>query len=154
MMRKIAARHKATFALVTVALLLGAAVPSALAQDGGPDLIQTAEYDIGLDCPVTAALDPAGTTLWVLMDNCFQGRYALHAYRVADGSRLPADDYASALAVLQGVYIDLFITPMGFTPAGDLSIRYNDPDTYESVNLLIPLASGGQGAAGQHDSVS
>jgi hypothetical protein len=151
-MRKITTHQKARFALVTVALLLGAAVHSSLAQGGGPNLIQTAEYDIGLDCPVTAALDPAGTTLWVLMDNCFQGRYALHAYSVADGTRLPADDYASALTVLRGVYVDLFITPMGFTPAGDLSIRYNDPDTYESVSLLIPLAGGGEATLRRSDS--
>ena len=54
------------------------------------------------------------------------------------------DDYADALVGLDGVYVDLFITPMGFTPAGDLSIRYNDPETYASINLLIPLASGGE----------
>jgi hypothetical protein len=33
---------------------------------------------------------------------------------------------------------------MAFTPAGDLSIRYSDPNTYEISNLVIPLASGGE----------
>jgi hypothetical protein len=54
------------------------------------------------------------------------------------------DDYADALVSLDEPYVDRFVTPMGFTPAGDLSIRYNDPETYESFNLLIPLASGGE----------
>ncbi len=34
-------------------------------------------------------------------------------------------------------------TPLAFTPAGDLSIRYGDFQTAESFNTIIPLASGG-----------
>lgn len=138
--------RKAGVAALVVALICVASVGVSAAQGGGPALVQSAEYDIGLDCPVTAALDPAGTTLWVLMDNCFQRDYSLRAYHVTDGSQASVDDYASTLAALDNVYIDLFITPMGFTPAGDLSIRYNDPDTYESIALLLPLASGGAAA--------
>jgi hypothetical protein len=144
MFRKHIEYQRARFALVIVALMLGAPMVTTAAQDNGLNLTQTAEYNIGLDCPVTAALDPTGTTVWVLMDNCFQYDYSLHAYSVIDGTQVNVDDYASALASLEGVYVDLFITPMGFTPAGDLSIRYNDPDTYASFNLLIPLASGGK----------
>ncbi|MBI5958021.1 MAG: hypothetical protein HY866_04755 [Chloroflexi bacterium] len=127
-----------------VALMLAAPISIYAAQGGGVNLIQTAEYDIGLDCPVTSALDPAGTTLWILMDNCFGYHNSLRAYNVADGTQVDVDDYADALVSLDEPYVDLFITPMGFTPAGDLSIRYNDPETYQSFNVLIPLASGGE----------
>jgi hypothetical protein len=144
MVHKYTEHQRVRFALFVVVLVLGAPLSAIAAQGNGLNLIQTAEYDIGLDCPVTAALDPAGTTLWVLMDNCFQYGYSLHAYNVADGTPVNVDDYADALVSLEGIYVDLFITPMGFTPAGDLSIRYNDPDTYESFNLLIPLTSDGE----------
>lgn len=142
MVHKYVEYQKVAFALLIVVLVWGVSVRGIAAQDNGLNLLQTAEYNIGLDCPVTAALDPAGTTLWVLMDNCFQSAYSLHAFNVADGTQVNVDDYASALVSLDDVYIDLFITPMGFTLAGDLSIRYNDPDTYESRSLLISLASG------------
>ncbi len=144
MLHTIAKHYTARLIGIIVALMLGASTPTSMAQDSSLRLTQTAEHDIGLDCPVTAALDPAGTTLWVLMDNCFQYDYALRAYSIADGAQVNADDYAEVLTALDGVWIDLFITPLGFTPTGDLSIRYNDPDTYASVNLLIPLASGGE----------
>ncbi len=143
-MRKIMVSRSARLAVFITALILVAPILSSVAQSSGLNLIQTAEYDIGLDCPVTAALDPAGATLWVLMDNCFQSDYTLHAYSVADGTQVNEDDYAAALLSLDRVYVDLFITPLGFTPDGDLSIRYNDPDTYASFNLLIPMASGGE----------
>jgi hypothetical protein len=146
MFRKYIEYQRARFALVLVALVLGAPMVTTAAQGNGLNLTQTAEYNIGLDCPVTAALDPAGTTVWVLMDNCFQSGYTLRGYNVVDGTQVNVDDYTDALVSLEGVYIDLFIAPMGFTPAGDLSIRYNNPDTYESINLLIPLASGGEAA--------
>ena len=144
MIRKRTEHQRARFALFIVALIWGASIRTSVAQDNGLNLIQTAEYDIGLDCPVTAALDPAGTTLWILMDNCFGYHNSLRAYNIADGTQVNVDDYADALVSLDEPYVDLFITPMGFTPAGDLSIRYNDPETYESFNLLIPLASGGE----------
>lgn len=143
MILKYMEHQSARFALFVVALILGAPISIYAAQGSGINLIQTAEYDIGLDCPVTAALDPAGTTLWVLMDNCFQYDYSLHAYNAADGTPMNVDDYSDALMILEGIYVDLFTTPMGFIPAGDLSIRYDDPETYESINLLIPLANEG-----------
>jgi hypothetical protein len=144
MVHKYTEHQSVRFALFVVVLVLGASLSAVAAQGNGLNLIQTAEYDIGLDCPVTAALDPVGTTVWVLMDNCFGYHHSLHAYNVAGGTPANVDDYADALVSLEGIYVDLFITPMGFTPAGDLSIRYNDPDTYESFNLLIPLTSGGE----------
>ena len=115
MVHKYTERQRAGFVLFVVALILGASVRISLAQDNGLNLIQTAEYDIGLDCPVTAALDAAGTTLWILMDNCFGYHNSLHAYNVADGTQVDVDDYADALAGLDEPYVDLFITPMGFT---------------------------------------
>ena len=145
MIRKYTEQQRTGFAIFLIAALIwGAPISTHAAQSNGLDLIQTAEYDIGLDCPVTAALDPAGTTLWILMDNCFGYHNSLRAYNIADGTQVNVDDYADALVSLDEPYVDLFITPMGFTPAGDLSIRYNDPVTYESFNLLIPLASGGE----------
>lgn len=135
--------RKARVSIFIVVLILVAPVSVNALQGNGLNLIQTAEYDIGFDCPVTAALDLTGTVLWVLMDNCFQSDYVLRAFDVADGTQVNENDYADALVGLEGVYIDLFITPMGFTPAGDLSIRYNDSETYESTNLLIPMANDG-----------
>jgi hypothetical protein len=135
--------HHKTALVILVMFILGAVIHVNIAQNS-LNLIQTAEYDIGLDCPVTSALDPADETVWVLMNNCHDGDYYLRAYNVADGTQVDVDDYADALLSLEGSYIDLFITPLGFTPDGDLSIRYNDPETYASTNLLIPLASGGE----------
>jgi len=54
------------------------------------------------------------------MDNCFQYEYVLHAYDIETGTRVNADDQSAALSALDGVYIDQFISPLGFTPAGDL----------------------------------
>jgi hypothetical protein len=143
MVRTYAEQLLARFGILIVALILGASIWVSVAQDG-LNLIQTAEYDIGWECPKAAALDAEGTTLWVLMDNCFSSKYVLRAYNVADGTQVNTDDYAEDLASLSGFYIDPFITPMAFTPEGDLSIYYNDPETYESVHTLIPLATGGE----------
>lgn len=144
MTRRHREQYAARFAVLVVALLAAAPVGISTAQGNGPGLVEVAELDIGLDCPVTAALDPSGATLWVLMDNCFQRGYSLRAFHASDGTPVSVGDYADALASLDGIYIDLFITPMGFTPAGDLSIRASDPETHESIHLLIPLASGGE----------
>lgn len=145
MMRKNMVRRSARFAAFIVALMLGAPLLSSMAQGNGLNLIQTAEYDIGFSCPVASALDPMGTTLWVLMHSCFQRDYILHTYSVADGSLVSEYDYADVLAGLTNpnIFIDSFSTPMAFTPQGDLSIRYTDIETYESFNLLLPLDSGG-----------
>ncbi|MEZ4668264.1 MAG: hypothetical protein R3E39_10145 [Anaerolineae bacterium] len=121
-------------------LLLAAFLP-ARAQ-GRIELTQTAEYNIGVDCPVATALEPGGTTYWILMNNCGQRGYTLHAYNVADGSEVTTDTYATALMNLEDVFVDPFINPLGFTPSGDLSIRYNDSDTYESRNIIISLSTG------------
>jgi hypothetical protein len=139
-------RHRFTlYLMLTVAIvaLLPAAI-TAHAQDSGPGLIQTAEYDIGLDCPVASALDPTGEAIYILMNNCGSSRYYLLVLDADEGFRLPVDDYAADLAVLNGTYIDLFIMPLAFNPDGDLSLRFNDPDTYVSFNLVIPVATGGE----------
>lgn len=135
---------QAGLAVFLAACALGTPIATVIAQDNSIRLTQTAEYNLGIDCPVAAALDPTGTTLWVLVDNCFQYGYVLHAYDIATGMRVNTDDHLAALSALNGVYIDQFITPLGFTPAGDLSIRYYASDEAHSQNLLIPLASGGE----------
>ncbi len=137
-------RRTAGVLLMFLIFTWAAFVPGVAAQGGGPTLVQTAEIALGLDCSAASALDPAGETLWILMNDCGYRRYSLRAYRLPDGTQVETDDWSDALTNLDGVYLDGFITPMGFTPAGDLSIRYNDPDTYASLNLVIPLASGGE----------
>ncbi len=126
--------------------ILAASIQSAFAQDTNPTLTQTAEYNLGFDCPVATILDPTGTTLWMLMDNCFQSSFTLRAYNVSDGTQLAVDDYAAALKGLAGIdnFIDPSQNPLAFTPTGDLNIRYNDFQTSESFNTIIPLASGGE----------
>lgn len=147
MVRNDRTRQRAGFALLIVAIMIALfTIPQGVgtAQDDSLNLTQTAEYDIGFDCPLASALDPDGTTLWVLMNNCGSKRYNLQAYDVSDGTRITENDYADALLPLDSIYVDPFINPLAVTPDGDLSIRYNDPDTYESINLLIPLATGGE----------
>ena len=61
MIRWCTGHRKAVLALLVALLILATAIPISIAQDS-LNLIQTAEYDIGLDCPVTSVLDPAGTT--------------------------------------------------------------------------------------------
>lgn len=130
--------------MVFMTLILSAIGGISVAQDGSPGLTQTAEYDIGTDCPAAITLDPTGESLYLLMNKCGQAGYYLLALNVAEGYRLPVDDYAEGLSVLNDVYIDFFINPFAFTPDGDLSIRYNDLETYGSFNVIIPLASGGE----------
>jgi hypothetical protein len=146
MIRKYMLRRSARFAIFIGVLILCAPLLTSMAQSNGLDLIQTAEYDIGFECPVASVLDPTGTTLWLLMNNCGQSDFVLRAYNVADGSQVNENDYADALAGLADpeVYVDAFIKPLAFTPEGDLSIRYTNIETYQSLNLLIPLASGGE----------
>lgn len=137
-------RHRFTLRLMVAIFVLLSAAIIGHAQESGPELIQTAEYDIGVDCPVASALDPTGEAIYILMNNCGTSRYYLLALDADEGFRLPVDDFAADLAVLNGTYIDLFITPLAFNPDGDLSLRYNDPDTYASFNLVIPVATGGE----------
>lgn len=122
------------------------------AQDDSLTLTQTAEYDIGFDCPLASTFDPTGTKLWVLMNNCGSRRYTLQVYNVMDGSNITENDYADALLALDTIYVDGFINPLAVTPDGDLSIRYSDPDTYESINLLIPVTTGGEATTIKSDS--
>jgi len=114
------------------------------AQDSNLSLTQTAEYDIGFDCPVNSVLDATGEMIWVLMDNCFGFGYKIHAYDISTGEQINTNDYIDELTMLDGVYIDVFSKPLGLTPDGHLSIRYNDPETYESINILIPITSDGE----------
>lgn len=144
MTRSMITRHKRILFMAMIALVMGLPVLHSAAQGNGPTLAQTAEYDIGFDCPTATALDPTGTIVWVLTDNCAARHYTLHAYRVEDGTPLEVDDWSATLESLDEIWIDSFIEPMAFTPQGDLSIRYSDPYTYESSNLVIPLASGGE----------
>lgn len=134
------------FAVIMMVLLLSTPLLSASAQDSALNLIETGEYDIGFGCPLASALDPGGTTIWVLMNSCVQREYTLHVYNLADGAQVNEHDYADALVGLAhpDIYIDPFISPMAFTPEGDLSIRYVDSQTSESFNLLIPVVSGGE----------
>ena len=126
--------------MMTVVFMIPQA--AANAQDDSLTLIDTAVYDIGFDCPVTSTLSPDGTILWILMDNCGDSRRNLQAFNVADGTKVNEEDYAEALAPLDAHYIDHFTNPLAFTPDGDLSIRYIDPDTYESSSIVISLADG------------
>jgi hypothetical protein len=122
------------------------------AQDDSLNLTQTAEYDIGFDCPLASTFDPTGTKLWLLMNNCGSRGYNLQTYDVSDGTNVTENDYADALLTLDTIYVDTFINPLAVTPDGDLSIRYNDPDTYESINLLIPVATDGEATTIKSDS--
>ncbi len=79
---------RSSLALLLAALILGTSIQAVVAQDQAPILTQTAEYNLGFDCPVATTLDPTGATLWVLMDNCFQSGFKLRAYNVADGTPL------------------------------------------------------------------
>lgn len=145
-MHKYMLRRSAGLALFIAALIWGASSLTSMAQDNSLNLIQTAQYNIGFKCPVASALDPTGTTLWILMNNCLKSGFAVSAYNIADGSQVNEDDYADALMGLAGpdVFVDPFVRPLAFTPEGDLSIRYTDFQTSESFNLIIPLASGGE----------
>jgi hypothetical protein len=146
--------HRVGFILFIVTMMALFTIPQSIstAQDDGLNLTLTSEYDIGFGCPLASALDPDGTTLWVLMNNCGSKRYNLQAYDVTDGTNVTENDYADALLALDTIYVDGFINPLAVTPEGDLSIRYNDPDTYESINLVIPLATDGEATTIKSDS--
>ena len=122
------------------------------AQTNNLNFTQTAEYDIGFDCPVNSVLDATGTILWVLMDNCFQNRYSLRAFDVSNGEQINTDDYADSLTELNEMYINPFSVPFALMPNGDLSIYYSHLDTYEISNMQIPIASGGEVTIVKNDS--
>ncbi len=118
------------------------------AQTDGLEVRQTAEYDIGFDCPVSAALDSTGTRLWVLMDNCYGSRFSLRAFGVADGAPLNDDtsDFSDELEVMDKTYVSHFTFPLAFTPDGMLDILYSDSETYDTLNLRLPVESTAEAA--------
>ncbi len=111
------------------------------AQTDAPQVSQTAEYNIGFACPVTATLSPDQTNLWVLMDNCFGRGFTLQGFNAADGTPVKGDDknFADALAPLNDKWIYPDTKPLAFTPDGGIDLRYNDADTYDALNLRLTL---------------
>jgi hypothetical protein len=129
---------------IILTILLGLTILPAHSQSVSLIVTQAAEYDIGFDCPAAATLDPAGEIFWALMHNCGSGGYSLRGFNVADGSPVndETDDFADALAVLDNTYFYHDYNPLGFLADGTLDIRYNDPDSYDMLNLRLDLASG------------
>jgi hypothetical protein len=132
--------------ITTLVILSGIFSSSLSAQSGSLSVTMTSEEDIGFDCPVTATLDPAGTTLWVLMDNCYGEDYYLRAFSVDGGSPINDDDhnFSAALAGLEGGWAASYNTSLGFTPDGELSINYTDEN---SVPVNVSISEGGDGSA-------
>ncbi len=112
---------------------------AAAAQDTLP-ITRTAEYDIGVRCPLGVSLDSTGAQAWVLMDGCYDGGFALQGYHIADGSALnEPDQYVEPLTPLDGQWIYSDTRPFAFTPDGAVDIIYNDPDTYSAKSLRFTL---------------
>lgn len=111
------------------------------AQNDAPQVAQTAEYNIGFNCPVSATLAPDQTILWVLMDNCGNRKFTLQGFQVTDGSPIKAadDNFAGALAPLTDQWIYVDTRPLAFTPDGAVDVRYNNADTYDALNLRLSL---------------
>lgn len=112
----------------------------ATAQDALP-LTQTAEYNLGFDCPAASSLDPAGETLWVLMENCGDRGYTLLGFNPADGTPVSADsdNFAAALAPLDNQWLYPETRPFAFTPDGAVDVLYNDGESYDALNLRFTL---------------
>lgn len=129
---------------ITLGALLGISSLTTNAQTGSLSVTMTSEEDIGFDCPVTATIDPAGTTLWVLMYNCFDTGYYLRAFSVGSGSPVNDDDhnFAAALAGLEEGGAASFNTSLAFTPDGEMSINYAD-ENYVPVNVSVPEGADG-----------
>jgi len=114
----------------------------ASAQDAELPVTQTAEYDIGFDCPVASMLDRSGEILWVLMDNCGDSRFSLLGFNVSDGTPAHAAEVAdSALEALDDQWIDANTVPIALTPNGALDILYSDAENYDTHNLRLPFGS-------------
>src|SRR5690606_4936512 len=124
---------------ITLVFVLGIVSLPLMAQTGSLSVSLTSEEDIGFDCPITGAIDPAGTTLWVLMNNCWDADYHLRTFSVGSGS--PTNDeqhsFTAALAGLEGRYGGPVSMSIGFTPDGDLSINYPD-ENFVPVNVSVP----------------
>lgn len=130
--------HKHFIRLFMLALLL---MPlTAQAQDTLP-VTRTAEYDIGVRCPLGLTLDATQEQVWVLMDGCYDGGYALQGYRLADGTPITnePEPYVDVLEPLANQWLYSDTRPFGFTPDGAVDIIYNDPDTYSAKSLRFSL---------------
>lgn len=129
---------------ITLVFVLGIVSLPLMAQTGSLSVSLASEEDIGFDCPITGAIDPAGTTLWVLMNNCWDADYHLRTFSVGSGS--PTNDeqhsFTAALAGLEGKYGDPVSMSIGFTPDGDLSINYPD-ENFVPVNVSVPEGADG-----------
>ncbi len=125
------------FALLSLFALL----PLVTTAQSALPVTRTAEYDIGVRCPLGLTLDLTQTQVWVLMDNCFNGRYGLQGYQLADGTPITTDleQYAEVLEPLRDRWLYSDTRPFAFTPDGVVDIRYNDPDTYSGLNLRFTL---------------
>ena len=134
--------------LTIFSILLGLSTASAQTLD----VQMSAEYDIGFDCPETAVLDSAATTMWVLMNNCGDSGYSLRGFSTADGSPVndEASSFSDALTVLDDVGFYYHNSPIAFTPDGMLDILYNAGDDYNTYNVQLPL----DGAAPANDAMT
>jgi DNA-binding beta-propeller fold protein YncE len=113
-----------------------------LAQEDILNVEQVAQYNLGFGCPASVALDSAGSTVWVLMDNCSSGRYSLHGYDAADGTPATTPDFGDLLGEMDTAYLDWFTVPLGFLPDGILDIRYIESENYTVHNLHVQVDSG------------
>ncbi len=110
------------------------------AQPGPLSFALTAEHDIGFDCPVTSALDPDGTTVWVLMDDCGGASYTLRAFSLENGAPLNDADhaFAGALTVLEPGMASSVDTWLAVLPDGSFSIYYPGEDYIPRHLTLAP----------------
>ena len=64
---------------------------AASAQNSGPQLTAGPEFSLGDACPITGVMDPAGSAVWVLMNDCNgEGAVTVQAFSVADGTPVGA----------------------------------------------------------------
>lgn len=127
-----------------LAVLFGIMGFDAAAQTGSLNVTLTSEEDIGFDCPITATLNPAGTTLWVLMYNCFDKDFYLRAFSASSGAVVNDDDhnFAAALAGLEEGGTAAFYASLGFTPDGEISVNYTD-ENFVPANVSVPAGAEG-----------
>jgi hypothetical protein len=126
---------------LSLILLVTFIVSSIVTAQDAPNPTLAAEFNIGFSCPVSATLSPDQKTVWLLMNNCGSGGFTLQGFNISDGSPVKADDkpFADVLAPLKDKWIYSDTKPLAFTPDGVVDIRYNDPDTYDGLNLRLSL---------------
>lgn len=116
------------------------------AQDTAPVLTPTAEYNLGFDCPVASALAPSQTTLWVLMNDCFEEDYTLREFNPVDGLVVSnqVNDYVDSLSALQhDTSVSWLVSALSFTTPDTVNIIYSDGNNdYELANISFSLTSG------------